>query len=84
MFKIFNNQLVEAPIGHPGITLTTNNAVLVRILPVSTWAPDLFDFFISKRRKCIYFHTYLQPDHFRKTWRHNILESTWVHGHRSQ
>lgn len=35
MFKIFNNQLVGAPIGHVGTTVTADNAVLIDTLQVS-------------------------------------------------
>lgn len=64
------------------IIITADNLVLVSILLVSAQVVDLFDFFIPTRRKYIYFYTYLQPDYFRKAWRHNTLESTRKHGHR--
>lgn len=66
MFKIFNNQLVEAPVGHTETTTTADDFVVVSIFQVSAQGEDVLDFLIPTGRKYIYFCPYIQPDYFRK------------------
>lgn len=66
MFKIFNNQLVEAPVGRTETNTTAGDFVVVSIFQVSAQVVDVLDFPIQTGRKYIYFCPYMQPDYFRK------------------
>lgn len=84
MFKIFNNQLLGAPVGHTRTTITTGNAVLIS---PTQYQPGLWislTFLYQKGENASIFVPTCNQRLFRNTQRQKVLESTWMHVRRSQ